>query len=86
LYQKVRSLREGKLTDVNLDVIFELVKATHPNDWLLSVEISELLQKEKNQTTLPKVVQHLDQLKKNRPEIAHLIDAGLELIFEKTEV
>lgn len=85
LYQKIRGLREGKLTDVNLDAIFELVKVNHPNDWLLSVEISELLQKEKNQTTLPKVVQHLDQLKKNRPEIAHLIDAGLELIFEKTE-
>ena len=85
LYQKVRGLREKKITDINLDVIFELVKATHPNDWLLSVEISELLQKEKNQNTLPKVVQHLDQLKKNRPEIAHLIDAGLELIFEKTE-
>jgi phenylalanine-4-hydroxylase len=26
---------------------------------------------------------HLDSVKKNRPGVAHLIDGGLELIFEK---
>ncbi|PWA04444.1 aromatic amino acid hydroxylase [Flavobacterium psychrotolerans] len=85
LYQNVRTIREGKSADLSLDKIFELVKKNHPNDWLLSVEITELLQKEKNQDLLPEVLGHLEQLRQNRPEIEHLIEVGLELIFKNTE-
>ena len=86
LYQDVRALREGQPTDRNLAQIFEIVKNNHPNDWLLSVEIAELLQKNNQQELIPQVVDHLEQLKQNRPTVAHLITGGLELIFEKEKV
>ena len=86
LYQDVRALREGQPTDRNLAQIFEIVKNNHPNDWLLSVEIAELLQKNNQQELIPQVVNHLEQLKQNRPTVAHLITGGLELIFEKEKV
>ncbi len=86
LYQDVRALREGQPTDRNLAQIFEIIKNNHPNDWLLSIEISELLQKNNQQELIPQVVHHLEQLKQNRPTVAHLISGGLELIFEKEKV
>jgi phenylalanine-4-hydroxylase len=86
LYQEVRALREGQSIDRSLAQIFEIVKNNHPNDWLLSLEIAELLQKNNQQELIPQVVHHLEQLKQIRPTVAHLISGGLELIFEKEKV
>lgn len=86
LYQNVRAIREGKEANANLADTFAAVKEKHGNDWLLSVEIAELLHKNNNQELLQQVVLHLDAVKKKRPEVAHLIDGGLELIFEKEKV
>lgn len=86
LYKSVRAMREGKDADANLADTFAAVKEKHGNDWLLSVEIAELLHKNNNQELLQQVVLHLDAVKKKRPEVAHLIDGGLELIFEKEKV
>ena len=86
LYKSVRAIREGKDADANLADTFAAVKEKHGNDWLLSVEIAELLHKNNNQELLQQVVLHLDAVKKKRPEVAHLIDGGLELIFEKEKV
>lgn len=83
-YQNVRDIRGGVAGD--LEAIFTKVKESHPNDWLLSVEIAELLHKNKQEELLNKVVLHLDELKKKRPEVSHLIDGGLELIFEKEKI
>ncbi|MFL9839062.1 aromatic amino acid hydroxylase [Flavobacterium sp. ST-75] len=83
-YQKVRDIRGGTTGD--LEAIFTKVKESHPNDWLLSVEIAELLHKNKQEELLNKVVLHLDEVKKKRPEVSHLIDGGLELIFEKEKI
>lgn len=83
LYQEVRNIREGKRASLSIPEIFAVLKEKHSNDWLLSVEIAELLQKENNSGLLSEVMAHLDSLKKKRSEIAHLIDGGLELIFEK---
>lgn len=86
LYQDVRALREGQSINRSLAQIFEIVKNNHPNDWLLSLEIAELLQKNNQQELISQVVNHLEQLKQNRPTVAHLITGGLELIFEKEKV
>ena len=63
--------------------MFATLQQNHPNDWLLSVEIAELLQKNNSNELLQQVMAHLDKVKSNRPEVVHLIDGGLELIFEK---
>ena len=83
LYLSVRNIREGKPASTTLKEAFASVSAGHPNDWLLSVEIAELAKKEENSDLVDKVLNHLEKVKSNRPEVAHLIDNGLELIFEK---
>jgi phenylalanine-4-hydroxylase len=62
--------------------IFKKLQSNYPNDWLLSLEIAELLKKNKDSKLLQEVLNHLEKLKVKRPEIAHLITDGLELIFE----
>jgi phenylalanine-4-hydroxylase len=83
LYASIRNIRENKPATITLKEAFAAVSAGHPNDWLLSVEIAELAQKEGNSDLVNKVLNHLENVKTNRPEIAHLITNGLELIFEK---
>ena len=83
LYASIRNIRENKSTTITLKEAFAAVTSGHPSDWLLSVEIAELAQKEGNSDLVNKVLNHLENVKTNRPEIAHLITNGLELIFEK---
>jgi len=83
LYLNIRKLREGKTAEITLKEAFGAVTASHENDWLLSVEITELAKKENHSDLIDKVLNHLEKVKTKRPEIAHLIDGGLALIFEK---
>jgi phenylalanine-4-hydroxylase len=83
LYLNIRKLREGKSAEITLKEAFGAVTANHENDWLLSVEIAELAKKENHSDLIDKVLNHLEKVKTKRPEIAHLIDGGLDLIFEK---
>lgn len=83
LYLNIRKLREGKAAEITLKEAFGAVTANHENDWLLSVEIAELAKKENHSDLIDKVLNHLEKVKTKRPEIAHLIDGGLALIFEK---
>jgi phenylalanine-4-hydroxylase len=86
LYQTVRLIRENKDSKSELKAVFEKLKSNHSNDWLLSVEIAELLKDSDETLLLQEVLNHLDQLKVKRPEIAHLISGGLDLIFDKEAV
>jgi len=83
LYASVRKIREGKNAELTLKEAFGLVSSSHPEDWLLCVEIAELTHKEKNKDFMKKIVNHLEKVKQNRPKIAHLVDAGLGLIFNR---
>ncbi|HEX8562525.1 MAG TPA: aromatic amino acid hydroxylase [Flavobacterium sp.] len=86
LYRAVRSLREGNKDAGSLREIFTKAKLNHPKDWLLSVEIAELVKEQNDQQLMEEVLAHLEQLKQQRPQIAHLISNGLELIFEDEAV
>uniref|UniRef100_UPI00404B68DB aromatic amino acid hydroxylase n=1 Tax=Flavobacterium sp. TaxID=239 RepID=UPI00404B68DB len=82
LYQKVRTIRVTNNCEISLENIFNKVKINHPNDWLLSIEIAELLNKDNEETLLHDVLKHLELLKNKRPEVSNLIENGLSLIFE----
>ena len=82
LYQTVRMIRESKDTTSSLVPVFKKLKDNHPKDWLLSVEIAELLNDRNEPQLLEEVVNYLENLKQRRPEIAHLINGGLDLIFK----
>lgn len=86
LYQTVRMIRENKDAKTELKTVFEKLQKNHVNDWLLSVEIAELLKDSNEEQLLQEVLVYLDQLKVKRPEVAHLIAGGLDLIFDKKAV
>lgn len=85
LYQTVRNIRESNDTTISLETIFEKLQNNHPNDWLLSVELIELLNTRNETDLMQQILLHLENLKKQRPEIKKLISNGLELIFENEE-
>ncbi|MFK5880101.1 MAG: aromatic amino acid hydroxylase [Flavobacteriaceae bacterium] len=72
-YASVRNIRERKDNSEELLEIFLQLKRDFSSDWLLSLEIYELTKDES-------VLKHLEQIKIQRPKIAHLIDGGLDLI------
>ena len=86
LYKTVRNIRVQPGTDTALAPIFEKLKANHPNDWLLAVEIVELLNDRNDTPLLENVLHYLEVLKQKRPNIEHLITGGLDLIFDKENV
>ncbi|GER58025.1 aromatic amino acid hydroxylase [Patiriisocius marinus] len=74
LYQKVRSIRHNNSVDTTaIEAIFNTLKSDFPKDWLLALEMYEL-------TKASEILLHLKSLEKTRPEVSHLIKAGLELI------
>jgi phenylalanine-4-hydroxylase len=81
LYKTVRSIRESKEETTPLTPIFKTIKANHPSDWLLVVEIAELLKDRNDHPLLEEVLNYLEALKQKRPKIEHLITGGLDLIF-----
>ncbi|WP_034923936.1 aromatic amino acid hydroxylase [Gillisia sp. CAL575] len=79
LYEAVRNSREGKDTKFSLQATFDLVKKHHHNDWLLSIEIYELIFHQDPEFAR-EIKEHLNKLEVRRPDVAHLINSGLELI------
>ena len=86
LYKEVRTIRETKNNATNLITIFNNLKENHPNDWLLSIEIIEILNDSNEINLKEEIIDYLENLKQNRSEIAHLISGGLELIFKSEMV
>lgn len=78
LYKKVRTYREQHSTE-NLEVILSDLIQNHPQDWLLTLEIVEL-SKQNNLDLYNKALDHLLKVKEQRPEIAHLVNNGLNLL------
>ena len=78
MYQQIRDYREKNI-EVNIEDILAQLKNNHPKDWLLTLEIAEIAHT-KQLAIKDKALQRLDELTKDRPEIAHLIKNGLELL------
>lgn len=83
LYKNVRNIRENKPSETTLKEAFGAVTSNHPNDWLLCIEIAELTHKNNDNEFTDKIINYLESLKIRRPEVAHLISNGLDLIFDK---
>jgi phenylalanine-4-hydroxylase len=86
LYKSVRTIREGNDHNESLKNIFFELKTEHPKDWLLAVEIIEILKNRNELLLLEQVLIHLVHIKNERPELKKLITDGLELIFENESV
>ena len=78
LYSEVRKFREGNNNSLDLGHTLSVLKKDHSNDWLLPIELFEIAQ---DQTDLSQeILDHLTQVKKQNPDIEHLIDDGIELV------
>lgn len=80
LYGQIREFREGTNTTISRNKVFQELKASHPEDWMLSVEIYELARAEENEVFASEILKHLEQVKRQRPQVGHLIDGGIALV------
>ena len=82
LYQEVRAIRElnkiDKQSMLALENIFTTLKDEYPNDWLLPLEIFELLFSQE-ESLKKRVLAHLENLTL-KPEFKSLIESGLSLL------
>lgn len=83
LYRKVRNIRENNKHNESLKNIFLELKANYPKDWLLPLELIEILKQRDEPELMQEVLIYIEKIKENRPEVNNLISNGLELIFEK---
>ena len=80
LYDEVRKIRLSSHKNLKkLESITEELIANYPEDWLLPLEIYEIIKKDKNSKTSDKLVPHLTNLSKNK-SITNLIENGIQLI------
>jgi phenylalanine-4-hydroxylase len=88
LYQQVRDIRDRKVGYERLGEIWETQQAEHADDWLLSMEIFEILDDAGEQNELKqRIVAFLNERKKLDPEKATLIEWGFRLVtYHKTEL
>lgn len=84
LYQEVRDLREKGSKDNAMQSLFERVKAEYPDEWLLFLEMLELLWDADGQEDATKTVSnYLVDMKHKHPELENLLDNGLAMISER---
>ncbi|WP_299549395.1 aromatic amino acid hydroxylase [Seonamhaeicola sp.] len=84
LYQQVRDYREGKNRTISRTKVLEELIENHPNDWLLPVELYELAFIGNETNLCQTILEHLETIKQDRPDVGKLIDDGLNMIrYEK---
>ena len=81
LYAQVRKIRESKTGYERLGEIWETQQAEHPGDWLLSMEIFEMLDTIDQQPDLKaKIEKFLNQKKATTKDLSTLIGWGFRLV------
>jgi phenylalanine-4-hydroxylase len=81
LYAQVRKIRESKTGYNRLGEIWETQQAEHPDDWLLSMEIFEILDTTDQQPELKaKIGKFLNEKKASTKDLSTLIGWGFRLV------
>jgi phenylalanine-4-hydroxylase len=81
LYAQVRKIREGRTGYERLGEIWETQQAEHPKDWLLSMEIFEILDTTDQQHELKaKIGRFLNEKKASTKDLSTLIGWGFRLV------
>ena len=81
LYRKVREARTNPSLRNQMETVLNKVVQDFPDDWLLSLEILEILDKVSGYEQISSSIRdYLNRLKKRKPEVENLISNGLKLI------
>jgi phenylalanine-4-hydroxylase len=84
LYQQVRDIRERQDGEARLMDVFEILRKDYPSEWLLVLEILELIWDSADQEGQREVLlQYLMRIKGERPELESLVDNGLAMVSER---
>ncbi|PWH84500.1 aromatic amino acid hydroxylase [Algibacter marinivivus] len=86
LYQQVRDYRQGINKTISRTKVLEQLIEEYSDDWLLPVELYELAYLGQEIELCEKILNHLQAIKENKPEVGHLIDDGLYIIKNKSKV
>ncbi len=80
MYVNISEIRDKEVIDLDkLEIILQKLKSAHKQEWLLPLEIYELLKLRKESTLFGDVSSHLEKLSQNKI-IDHLIKDGMQLI------
>ena len=82
LYQKVRDIRTNNQNFESISMIISELHQDFPQDWLLNIEILELAKSHNLEEIQKNAMQHLENLKSQKPKLATLIDNGVGLIMD----
>jgi phenylalanine-4-hydroxylase len=80
LYRQIREFREGTNTTISRNKVFKEIREYYPDDWLLSVELYELARNNNDTAFAEEILEHLNNVKGNHPNLGHLIDDGIQLV------
>ena len=78
LYCEIAEMRENSINMERVNLIFMELKSNYPNEWLLPIEIYELIYKSNTELEL-EMLNYLNKLKEVK-KYSQLIDNGLNLI------
>lgn len=78
-YGTIKAIREDCFVGGSIEDIWNDIQKEYPEEWLIQLEILEILGRTKNQDLYDKVYNQLYQLKK-KPEMKKLIQDGLAII------
>lgn len=80
MYDIISQIRDKEVIDLEkLEIVLQKLKSDYKQEWLLPLEIYELLKLRKESTLFEDVCSYLDKLSLNKT-IAHLIKDGMQLI------
>lgn len=86
LYQSIRDFREKRTTDDVIPSVWSELRADYTDEWLLPVEMVEILTKSGQHSELLKeITGYLEDKAKKQPELTKLITDGLRLAPRKIE-
>src|SRR5947207_13626358 len=81
LYAQVRKIRDSKVGYERLGEIWETQQAEHPNDWLLSMEIFEILETTEQQPEVKRrIADFLKEKERETKDLSTLISWGFRLV------
>jgi phenylalanine-4-hydroxylase len=81
LYQKVRDIRDNKKGFDKLPEIWEKLQNEYPNDWLLPLEILELIETTGLDKKMNEDIRYyLIEMQEDKPELVNLISNGLSMV------
>lgn len=83
LYAQVREIREAEGSTSELKTVFQTLKQNYPNEWLLPLEVLEILEKQNLHNDLAgEITAYLLKKQEVEPTLVNLISNGLSLVRE----